>query len=83
MFFAATIPTQADIISPSHSCSRPYKPYQFNDEWEVQRFESEVQRYKQCIEDFVEEQEDEIQNHRDAAEEAIDEWNRFVRNELS
>ena len=83
LFVAATSPTQADIFSPSHSCSKPYKPFQFNDDWEVQRFEAEVRRYKQCITDFVEDQEREIQNHRDAAEEAIDEWNRFVRTELS
>lgn len=72
----------ADILPPSPSCHRPYKPYRFNTEWEVQQFQDEVARYKRCIADFVEEQNDEAENHRQAAQDAIDEWNRYVRYEL-
>jgi hypothetical protein len=43
----------------------------------------DVDRYKRCINDFVEEQREAIQRHEDAAQEAIDEWNRFVRYELN
>lgn len=73
---------QADFFAPSHSCSKPYKPYQFDSEWEVQQFQGEVERYKRCISDFVEEQEDAIRNHQQAAQEAIDEWNNYVNHEL-
>jgi len=75
--------TQADTFTASHSCAKPYKPYKFTSEWEVTQFKNSVQRYKGCINDFVEEQNEEAQRHQDAAEEAIDEWNRFVRYELN
>ena len=45
-------------------------------------FYNDVERYKSCISDFVEEQEDAIRNHQSAAQNSIDEWNRFVRYEL-
>jgi len=73
---------QADIFAPSHSCSKPYKPHQFNSDWEVRQFQDDVEDYKRCIGDFVEEQEDAIRKHQEAAQEAIDEWNNFVNYEL-
>jgi len=75
-------PTQADMIAPSHYCSKPYKPYQFNSEIDIQNFQYEVTRFKNCINEFVEEQDDAIRNHQRAAQEAIEEWNSFVRYEL-
>lgn len=44
---------------------------------------SEVESFKQCIEDFVEEQNDASRKHQSAAEEAIDEWNNYVNHELN
>lgn len=79
---AAPQVASADSYPPSHSCSKPIKPYKFNGEWEVQSFNDDVTRYKRCINDFVEEQEQAIENHRQAASSAIDDWNRFVRYEL-
>lgn len=77
------IPAKADSYSDSPSCSKPHKPYDFSDEWERDNFFDDVDRYKRCIEDFVEEQNDAIENHQDAANEAIEEWERFVRYELN
>ena len=76
-------PVCADMFTPSHSCSKPYKPYEFNDQYELDRFRGEVESYKQCIENFVEEQNDAARKHQDAAEEAIDEWNNYVNYELN
>jgi hypothetical protein len=73
----------ADMFTPSPSCYRPSKPYQFNSQYEIDQFMDEVETYKQCINDFVEEQGDAVQNHRNAADEAIDEWNSFVNYELN
>ncbi|WP_211252160.1 hypothetical protein [Arenimonas metalli] len=73
---------QADMFAPSHSCRKPIKPYEFTSEWEVSQFKDDVERYKQCISDFVEEQNDEAEKHQEAAQDAIDEWNRYVRYEL-
>ncbi len=72
----------SDYYSPSHSCSKPYKPYTFDTQWELDAFLEEVEQYKNCIEDFVEEQNEAAENHTDAAEEAISDWNDFVRYEL-
>lgn len=73
----------ADMFQPSHNCTKPYKPYQFNNQWEVDSFNDDVRRYKQCINDFVREQNDAMQAHQDAAEEAVDDWNDFVSLELN
>lgn len=81
-FCLLAIPSQADMFSPSHSCSKPFKPYEFSSRSERDLFLMEVESYKQCITDFVEEQEDAILRHREAAEEAIEEWNTFVNLEL-
>ena len=80
---ALSMPAHADMISPSHSCRKPIKPYEFTDEWQITQFKNEVERYKRCISDFVEEQNDDARRHQDAAQEAIDEWNSYVRYQLS
>lgn len=43
----------ADIFAPSHGCTKPIKPYQFQTEWEVDDFLSAVDRYERFISDFV------------------------------
>lgn len=82
LFILFAGPAQADRRQPSHMCSKPFKPYQFRDEYDRSNFRWQVEQYKQCIADFVEEQNDAIKKHGRAAEEAIDEWNSFVNFEL-
>jgi len=76
------MPIIADTFTPSNSCSQPRKPYQFDDDWEIERFKRDVESYQRCISDFVDEQNEAVRKHQDAAEEAIDEWNNFVNYEL-
>ena len=73
----------ADSWEPSHSCSKPHKPYEFTSQWQIDSFFNNVARYKNCIEEFIEEQEEAIENHMDASQEAIDDWNSFVNYELN
>ena len=72
-FFAieALAPQQAvaDSWGVSHGCSEPYDR---RDEWSVDS-------YRDCIEDFVDEQKSAIKRHADAADEAIDDWNSFAK----
>lgn len=75
-------PTVSDMFAPSHDCYAPSRPYE-PDEWEWRNFLSEAEQFRQCIEEFVEEQDDAIRRHRDAAEEAISEWESFEATELS
>lgn len=78
-----SFPVLSDIFVPSPSCFQPSKPYQFNSQWELDNFYQEVEDYKACISDFVEEQNEAARNHQQAASDAIDEWNRFVSYELN
>ncbi|AWB57588.1 hypothetical protein [Colwellia sp. Arc7-D] len=76
-------PVLADMFTPSPSCSKPYKPYEFTEQYQVDSFNNDVQRYKRCIQDFVDEQNDAVRKHQQAADDAIDEWNSFVNLELN
>lgn len=83
----------SDTFTPSHYCSKPskpYKPYSFSSQWELdnykndmESFYNDVETYKSCIKDFVEEQNDAVRKHNNAAEDAINEWNSFVNYELN
>lgn len=73
----------SDMFTPSPSCFKPSKPYQFNSQYEIDSFNEEVASYKRCITSFIEEQESGIENHQSAIEDAIQEWNFFVNLELN
>ncbi|MDP1540017.1 MAG: hypothetical protein Q8L72_05140 [Moraxellaceae bacterium] len=81
--FLAATNAQADMFQPSHSCSKPYKPFQFTAQYEVDNYNNSVSRYKKCISDFVSTQNDAVNVHQKAASDAIEDWNRFVRFELN
>ena len=80
---AAPTPASADMFQPSYLCRKPVKPLELESQFDVDMFVDDVERYKRCIADFVEEQNEQAAKHQAAAEEAIDEWNRFVRYELN
>jgi hypothetical protein len=69
----------ADSYPPSHDCTKPDIPYEFEDQYERDQFISDTAQYKSCITDFVEEQQDAISKHKAASDEAIEEWNAFAR----
>ena len=68
----------ADVFTPSHSCFEPSPPFDMSDEWQVQNFLSEVDSYRSCIQDFVDEQQRAARKHSRAADDAIDDWNLFA-----
>ena len=72
----------SDLFMDSPSCTEPYKPYEFSDDWEYQNFLNEVDSYRDCISTFVEEQREAAQRHLEAADEAVEQWNRYVQYEL-
>lgn len=72
----------ADYHAPSHNCTKPYKPYRFSSERDLESFKDDVERYGECIKEFAGEQKQAARRHQEAASEAIDEWNSFVRLEL-
>lgn len=78
MIAAISWPALADTFAPSHTCTQPIKPDQFNGNQEVDMFNDAVTAYKQCIATFADEHNQAADVHRRAASEAIDEWNTFV-----
>jgi hypothetical protein len=68
----------ADQVPPTHSCTQLHKPLKFKREAEVNAYKVQVESYRKCINDFIEEQNQAIQKHKDAANHAIEEWNFFV-----
>lgn len=60
---------KADSWGLSHSCS---KPWNRSNEWTIDS-------YRDCIEDFVDEQKEAIQRHSNTASDAIDDWNSFAK----
>ncbi len=78
----------ADMFEPSHGCyppTKPFKPYSFNSQWEIdsyndsiRRYNNEVEDYKNCISSFIDEQNDATRKHQNAANSALNDWNLFV-----
>ena len=73
----------ADYYIPSPICSKPIKPYKFNSEWEYNNYMNQVRAYQECLNIFIEEQYDAASRHMEAAENAVEEWNRFAREQLN
>ncbi|WP_251962267.1 hypothetical protein [Pseudomonas sp. Marseille-Q5299] len=71
-------PAFADILEPSHDCTQPDIPYEFENSYERDQFLADAEEYKSCIADFVEEQEEAMRKHKSAADSAVEEWNSFA-----
>ncbi|NCC19267.1 MAG: hypothetical protein EOM29_10050 [Bacteroidia bacterium] len=82
------ISLNADMFQPSPSCyepTKPFKPYSFNSQWEVDSYNNlirmyriEVDDFRNCIQNFINEQNMAIKKHADAIDEATNKWNNFV-----
>jgi len=59
------------MIYPSPSCSRPYKPYQFNSEWELQSFKDDYERYIRCMQNYIDDAYDDIRQINNAIDDAV------------
>lgn len=73
------------LISCSHaddelkySCARPMKQDKFVENRDIDRYNSEVQNYKSCVDEFVLTNKEIIANRSDAISDAINDWNDFV-----
>lgn len=71
---------------PDPDCNRPIapsRPYDLSDQWAVNRynedvrnFNTELQIYSQCVDEYLENAENDIKRIQEAAQDAIDESNR-------
>ncbi len=71
---------------PDHSCTTPYskpiKPYRFNDQWEIDQYNSrvssynyELETYMGCIDEYVENAKNDLKRIKEKANAAIAEAN--------
>ena len=67
----------ADMISPSHNCSKPATPSAFATDSEILTNDRQVRSYKQCLSDFIREQDKEAKMHSDAARKAASDLSRI------
>jgi hypothetical protein len=72
-----------DMFTPSPMCSKPIKPYKFNSQFEFDNYQRQVTAYQECMSQFVEDQYKAAARHNAAAENAIEQWNRFAREQLN
>ncbi len=59
----------------SHDCSKPYRPYQFNSQYEVDDYNNEVNYYINCIEEYLDNAKNDILRIQNKMNDAIDEAN--------
>jgi hypothetical protein len=57
----------ADMITPSHNCSKPVNRSQFASEAEQATYRRQVNSYRRCLSDFVNQQNKEARMHSEAA----------------
>ncbi len=61
---------------PKHTCTKPYKPFQFQSEYELENFKNEYSRSIDCIKEYVANADNDIKPISESANEAVDEANR-------
>lgn len=70
--------TCAHMLTTPTLCSAPVKPYKLTDKYEIDKYKMQVEKFKECITDFIEEQKQAVAKHNATINSAIDEWNLFV-----
>ena len=58
---------------PDHTCTKPFKPYSFDSQYEVDNYNLEVQMYVDCINDYVEAARNDIDRIVEKANQAVSE----------
>ncbi len=68
----------AQAFFGAHLCSQPSPPYDGAEQWEVDAFKDEVENYRRCIEDYVDEATRQKEDIERQAQDAKDEYNNFI-----
>lgn len=61
---------------PQHNCKKPYKPYEFRDQWELDDYKYSYNRYIKCINEYIENGNNDIQRIQEEQQRAVDEAKR-------
>ena len=63
---------------PECDCKKPYKPYQFNSQYEIDSFNDEVNRYIDCVNEYMENADNDMKRIKEAKDDAYNEATRFL-----
>ncbi len=73
----------ADAAPPKHACAKPEHPGKLASEVRMKGFQKEVNDFRECINKFATEQKAQSENHMTALNNAVNEFNGFVQNEMN
>ena len=60
---------------PSVNCYKPYKPYEFTNQRELDDYKLQIQTYISCVKDYLEKGDYDIKRIQEKQQEAIDQAN--------
>jgi len=60
-------------------CARPLKPVSLDSNAAIRKYNTDSRNYKACFDDFMRYHKEQRAKHTKAMNEAIDEWNSYVR----
>ncbi len=75
----ASLNANADNTPPMPTCIKPFKPLQFNSDFDVNNYNQQLRDYRDCINQFVRQQREQANNHVEAAKQAVEAYNTFVQ----
>lgn len=56
---------------PEHTCRKPYKPYSFTTQSEVDSYNYDLERFVDCVQEYVDNADSDIKRIRERVDEAI------------
>jgi hypothetical protein len=78
-----SLPAWADSTEPKHNCAKPENPGKMASETRMKGFQKEVNDFRDCVNKFAQEQRTLSETHMTAGNKAIEEFNTFVKTELT
>ncbi|RYG62107.1 MAG: hypothetical protein EON60_01000 [Alphaproteobacteria bacterium] len=52
---------------PKASCSKPFKPFSFTSQWDVDRYNNDLKRYADCVDEYMENANNDIKRIKESA----------------
>ncbi|RKZ92762.1 MAG: hypothetical protein DRQ43_08755 [Gammaproteobacteria bacterium] len=74
-----SLSSHADLYEPIPQCYQPTKPLWFATSYYKQRYEQDIDDYKNCMTTFIKKQKRAAAKHTEAAKMALKSWNEFVK----
>jgi hypothetical protein len=83
MILFGAVPAVAHTTGPDHGCVAPSRPVDDQNDVLWQRFLAAVDEFRACISGYAAANQAAAETHRQAANDAVAQWNEFVRTRLN